>query len=72
MTLGEARERIGQAVVYRGAGWHPDSWAPAEQGIITSVNDRYVFVRYGSDHHSKATAPEQLRPLAPGMLYAHG
>ena len=31
-----------------------------EFGVITSWNDRFVFVRYGSDLHSKATNPEEL------------
>lgn len=32
--------------------------------MVTSVNDTYVFVRYGSDTHSKATRPEDLQPLS--------
>lgn len=56
MTLDEARARIGSAVVYRAS--HPG--AAAEQGIITSVNDAYVFVRYGSNPGSAATRPEDL------------
>lgn len=28
-----------------------------EEGVITSWNDVNVFVRYGSDCHSKATSP---------------
>ena len=31
-----------------------------EFGVITSWNERFVFVRYGSDLHSKATNPEEL------------
>ena len=33
---------------------------PVEIGIITSFNSEYVFVRYGSDAYSKATAPHEL------------
>ena len=58
MTLDEARRHIGNAVVY----WD-DHHDHAEQGVVTSVNDTYVFVRYGSDSHSKATRPEDLTPL---------
>lgn len=58
MTLDEARQSIGQLVVY-----HPSADEPVEQGVVTSVNDYYVFVRYGSDVHSKATAPGWLAPL---------
>ena len=52
MTLEEAREHVGSGVVYRG-----------EDGTITSVNDSFVFVRYGSDQHSKATSPGDLQLL---------
>lgn len=31
-----------------------------EQGIITSWNDHYVFVRYGLGSTSAATDPDQL------------
>lgn len=48
----------GQGVVYR---HHPD--APPEDGVVTSVNERYVFVRYRGDNGSKATSPADLRPL---------
>jgi hypothetical protein len=70
MFLEEAARMIGAAVIYRPPGWTEESWAPAEQGIITSVGDRWVFVQYGADHHPKATDPAQLRLLTPGMLYA--
>lgn len=60
MTLDEAREHIGSAVVYRPGG---DS---IEQGVITSVNDYCVFVRYGADTHSKATPAGMLEGLSFG------
>jgi hypothetical protein len=59
ITLAHAAEMIGQAVVYRPG----HAGAPIEQGVITSVNDHYVFVRYGNDHGSKATLPQDLEPL---------
>jgi hypothetical protein len=31
-----------------------------EHGIITSFNDRFVFVRYGADTFSKATVRQDL------------
>ena len=58
MTLDEARQRIGHGVVYR-----PFADVIPEQGVITSVNDHWVFVRYGSDVGSKATEPWLLTPL---------
>lgn len=60
MTLDEARALIGNAVVY----W-PNRDLPPEQGIVTSVNDQYVFVRYDGDNASKATAAPMLSPLVP-------
>jgi hypothetical protein len=54
VTLDEAREHIGQSVAYRAAG------ALAEEGVITSVGNVAVFVRYDGDLHSKATDPADL------------
>lgn len=31
-----------------------------EEGVITGKNERFIFVRYGNDVHSKATSPEDL------------
>ena len=59
MTLDEARQAIGRKVVY----WPPGPARPyvaAEEGVITSVNDSYVFVRYGSQAGSAATNAENL------------
>ncbi len=58
LTTAEASGYIGRGVVYQ-----PHADAPIEQGYITSVNDTYVFVRYGSDANAKATRPEDLRWL---------
>lgn len=51
---------VGLKVVYRP---RPDA-APEEEGVVTRVTDRYVYVRYGSDVGAKATAAEVLEPLA--------
>jgi len=32
-----------------------------ERGIVTSTNDRFVFVRYDGDNSSKATYPANLK-----------
>ena len=32
-----------------------------ENGVVTSVNEHYVFVRYGAERYSKATNPVDLR-----------
>ena len=60
MTLDEARNHIGHAVTYTPPGYREPA-ADEEEGQITSVSDVFVFVRYGRDYHSKATAPEYLR-----------
>ena len=55
MTIEEARSHIGALVAY--TPQHGDG----ETGMITSVTDDQVFVRYGRDQHSKATRPEDLQ-----------
>ena len=58
ITLGEARGRIGDGVVY-----HPDGGnaiGSAEDGVITGVGERFVYVRYAGDVGSKATDPAAL------------
>lgn len=60
VTIEAARERIGDAVLYR-----PFPGEPVEQGYITSVNDTTIFVRYGSDGGSKGTYPRDLTWLTP-------
>lgn len=66
MNIAEAREHIGEGVVYRPMRPGPGGGllSQLEDGVITSVNDRYVFVRYAGDQQSKATDPEALTLLA--------
>jgi hypothetical protein len=55
---------IGRAVVYTGNRF---PGGKLEEGTITSFHDHAVFVRYGSDKHSKATLRADLdwvRPMA--------
>lgn len=56
MTIEEARTNIGRGVVYKPAGHEDD----LEVGVITSVGQHYVFVRYAGDDHGIATPPERL------------
>lgn len=50
--------KLGRYVTYTPfAGCDPSL---KEEGMITSVNDKFVFVRYGNDANSKATNPEDL------------
>lgn len=57
MTLDEARNNIGELVSYEPYG---GTW---EHGVITDVNDYFVFVRYGRDYNAKATNPAKLKLL---------
>jgi len=57
VTLDEARALVGCGVVYT------PGHGPREDGVITSVGDRLVFVRYAGDAASKATSPGDLEPL---------
>lgn len=58
MTIQECKESVGRKVTYVPfEGCDPSL---LEHGVITSVNDKYAFVRYGSDVNSKATRPEDL------------
>ena len=58
MTLDEARASIGLLVVYR------TEYCGPEQGVVTSVIGRYVFVRYGAQVGSQATDPADLERVA--------
>lgn len=46
--------KTGQNVIYT-AG-HGEK----ESGVVTSTNDKFVFVRYGNNLQSQATSPEDL------------
>lgn len=51
---------IGRMVIYQGG--HPDD---KDEGVITSFNDKYVFVRYTAMSTSQATARCDLRWTTP-------
>lgn len=51
---------IGRMVIYQGG--HPDD---KDEGVITSFNDKYVFVRYTAMSTSQATARRDLRWTRP-------
>jgi hypothetical protein len=53
---------VGRGVVYM------PRVGPWEDGIITSYNERYVFVRYRGSETSKATRPLDLDWLKPVRL----
>ncbi len=54
MTIEEAAANIGRAVIYQPT---PED---TETGVITTTSATFVFVRYGTDQHSKATSPHLL------------
>ena len=58
ITTAEARQRIGDGVVYT-----PRHGA-SEDGVITGVGHLYVFVRYRGDVSAKATNPDDLEFLS--------
>lgn len=62
MTLDEAAAHLGAQATYTP---YDDPDRP-ETGVITAVTSRYVFVRYGEDRHSKATAADRLQLAAAG------
>lgn len=47
---------LGRRVIYRPR--HTTAWW--EEGVVTSFNERYVFVRYGTQTTSMATLCEEL------------
>lgn len=69
MRLEEACQAIGLKVVYR-LTYTGDGGKFCEEGVITSVNPFFVFVRYGGDAHSKATPPECLTLISDASTIA--
>ena len=56
---------IGRRALYYGSpSYRAQSTRPPEEGVITSFNDSYVFLRYGTDGWSKATRREDLEWLS--------
>ncbi len=54
---------IGRKVIYRERGDFPGR--KVEEGVITSFNDHYVFVRYGAGVTPAATLRESLEWMSP-------
>ena len=61
ITFAQAHAHIGDGVIYVPRG---SSAEAAEEGTITSVSGKWVFVRYGSSRQSAATDPADLTLLA--------
>lgn len=62
MSIQPSQSDIGRSVIYRGHA------GEMEEGIITSFNDKYVFVRYRRQHPTapgQATSAEQLEWALP-------
>lgn len=58
MKLAEARQLVGREVVYTEKHTNKKN-----HGVINSVNDKYVFVRYGNNTIAKATKPQYLEEV---------
>lgn len=55
-------EDLGRKVLYIPHHAHGDaSHKDCEEGVLTSFNDSYAFVRYGSDVNSKPTDFDNLK-----------
>lgn len=63
MTLDEARSLLSLPENERRVRYSRDGWFP-EEGVITSVSERFAFVRYEGGTHSKAANPADLTLLA--------
>jgi len=55
VRLEKAAEHVDREVIYR-----PPGGGERERGVITSVNDTWVFVRYEGQLSSAATHPANL------------
>lgn len=65
MTLDEARAHTGEKVLYSARP------GQADEGVISSVNETYVFVRYGRQQTATATRPEDLTLMRGGSVREH-
>lgn len=59
MTIEVTKDDIGRAVEYTDP-YRDKAHERKQQGIITSFNESYVFVRYGSGDTSQATKRKDL------------
>ena len=55
MMIEPKQSDIGREVIYR-----VHSNAEAEEGVITRLNEKYVFVRFGKEEKSVVTTRDQL------------
>jgi ribosomal protein L35AE/L33A len=59
MTAEEFGQHVGRKVIFRYL--HGEE----EEGVITSANDHFVFVRFGTNTTSQACGAERLRLSVP-------
>jgi len=59
MQLAEVKEGMRVLFIPRHARGHRRH-RDCARGVVTGKSDTWVFVRYGTDRHSNATAPEYL------------
>jgi hypothetical protein len=65
MTLDEARDHIGEWVLYSSVP------GECEAGVIASVGRKYVHVLYFGQSNAKATPPELLTLMRGGSVHEH-
>jgi hypothetical protein len=68
VTLEEARRTVGDGMTY--CPTRGKTRTPLDDGVVTSVNDTYVFVRFTVQGGGVACYPEDLEWLAKGRMSA--
>ena len=63
LTLAEARRRLDLGTEYCRVEYRP-AFDPPARGVITSVRDRFVFVRWDGYTEPQATDPANLVAVA--------
>lgn len=56
MTIEEAAASIGHTVIYTSFGGRH-----TEEGVIASVSNSWVYVRYGTDKHPQGSGAQVLK-----------
>ena len=52
---------VGTKVIYTPSWVNGDLSHPScKSGVVTSINNRYIFIKYGNEIHSKATYRSDL------------
>lgn len=52
--------KITKADIGRGVVYYSSGGDKTEEGVVSSWNDTFIFVRYGDERQAKATNPKDL------------